>query len=98
MHLHRFATIDASAPSTGSTRIVSVDLLRGLVMMLMALDHTSAPGTSSLAPFPLITPAGESNVRVKVARPDSSIRNDIPYYGLGQNPKVVCSRFAPTPA
>ncbi len=40
MHLHRFATIDASAPSTGSTRIVSVDLLRGLVMMLMALDHT----------------------------------------------------------
>ena len=40
MHLHRFATIDASAPSTGSTRIVYVDLLRGLVMMLMALDHT----------------------------------------------------------
>ena len=40
MHLHRLATIDASAPSTGSTRIVSVDLLRGLVMMLMALDHT----------------------------------------------------------
>ena len=40
MHLHRFAAIDASAPSTGSTRIVSVDLLRGLVMMLMALDHT----------------------------------------------------------
>jgi len=27
----------------------------------------------------LITPAGESNVRVKVPRPDSSIRNDIPY-------------------
>jgi uncharacterized membrane protein len=36
----RFATIDTSAPSTQSTRIVSVDLLRGLVVMLMALDHT----------------------------------------------------------
>ena len=37
------------------------------------------PGTSSLAPFTLITPAGESNVPVKVPRPDGSIRNDIPY-------------------
>jgi uncharacterized membrane protein len=40
MQPQRFATIDTSAPSTQSTRIVSVDLLRGLVMMLMALDHT----------------------------------------------------------
>jgi len=40
MQLQRFATVDTLAPSTRSTRIVSVDLLRGLVMMLMALDHT----------------------------------------------------------
>src|ERR1700740_1553049 len=39
MHLHRFATIDASAPSTGSSSIVPVDLVRGLVMMLMAVAH-----------------------------------------------------------
>lgn len=40
MQLQRFATVNTLAPSTRSTRIVSVDLLRGLVMMLMALDHT----------------------------------------------------------
>jgi uncharacterized membrane protein len=40
MHPQRFATIDTSAPSTRFARIVSVDQLRGLVMMLMALDHT----------------------------------------------------------
>ena len=40
MHLQRFATMDTSAPSTPSSRIVSMDQLRGLAMMLMALDHT----------------------------------------------------------
>jgi uncharacterized membrane protein len=40
MHLRRFATPDTSAPSARAFRLVSVDLLRGLAMMLMALDHT----------------------------------------------------------
>src|SRR5438309_10073428 len=52
--------------------------LKSLILPF-STDQKSAPGTSSLALFPLITPAGESNVRVKVPRPDGSIRNDIPY-------------------
>ena len=40
MHLQRIATNEAPGPSTRSSRIASVDQLRGLVMILMALDHT----------------------------------------------------------
>jgi uncharacterized membrane protein len=40
MQLEHTATQYTKAPSTRSPRVVSVDLLRGLVMVLMALDHT----------------------------------------------------------
>src|SRR5258706_2959150 len=68
--------------------------LKSLILPF-STDQKSAPGTSSLALFPLITPAGESNVRVKVPRPDSSIRNDIPYVvNSMEYPVNVCSMLA----